>query len=185
MEVRLPYKDDDGEDVYFGVPNNVYILGTMNTADRSLVQLDAALRRRFRFIEMMPDYDVIENEKIASLLKEINGRIIEHIDREHQIGHSYFTKVKNLNDLVEAFKYEIIPLLQEYFYEDYDGIREVLNSQIIEVGENKKSYKINLPKDKDMSGNMSSYKDVFTKILSSKDNSETVSGLTNGKDEEL
>ncbi len=194
MKVRLPYKDNDDKDVYFGVPNNVYILGTMNTADRSLVQLDAALRRRFRFIEMMPEEDVILGEdnqgnvkgiNLRKLLKDINERITNLIDREHQIGHSYFTKVKNLNDLVEAFKYEIIPLLQEYFYEDYDGIREVLNSQIIEVGENKKSYKINLPKDKDMSGDMSNYKEVFTKILSPTDNTKTVSGLPDGKDEEL
>ena len=129
MKVKLPYSNNS-----FGVPNNVYILGTMNTADRSLVQLDAALRRRFRFKEMMPKYDDAElftykGVDLGKLLKAINDKITILIDREHQIGHSYFTKVKNVEDLQEAFKDEIIPLLQEYFYEDYEGIIEVLNDR--------------------------------------------------------
>ncbi|MBQ8196887.1 MAG: AAA family ATPase [Clostridia bacterium] len=160
MTVRLPYKDNNGKDVYFGVPNNVYILGTMNTADRSLVQLDAALRRRFRFIEMMPDYNVLNDKTnvdgvdLKTLLTSINDRITQLIDREHQIGHSYFTKVNSLADLADAFNYEIIPLLQEYFYEDYDGISEVLNGQFIQVSEDKKSYDVNVSIDKDIFKNI-------------------------------
>lgn len=132
--VKLPYKGEE-----FGVPDNVYILGTMNTADRSLVQLDAALRRRFRFIEMMPNYEALKGKTIkdekgneivlADLLKEINKQIRDKIDREHQIGHSYFMHVEEIGDLKEVFQYEIIPLLQEYFYEDYDNIKAVLDGQ--------------------------------------------------------
>ena len=127
MQVKLPYSGD-----LFGVPKNVYILGTMNTADRSLVQLDAALRRRFRFIEMMPKPKLlntdVEGVNLQELLTKINERICEHLDREHQIGHSYFTKVEDLQDLKDAFQYEIIPLLQEYFYDDYKMIATILNN---------------------------------------------------------
>ena len=128
MTVKLPYKGEE-----FGVPDNVYILGTMNTADRSLVQLDAALRRRFRFIEMMPDYTLLETDaekiNVQNLLKEINKKIREKVDREHQIGHSYFIGIKKEAELKAVFKNEIIPLLQEYFYEDYDNIKAVLDGQ--------------------------------------------------------
>ena len=117
--------------VEFGVPENVYILGTMNTADRSLVQLDAALRRRFRFKEMMPKYDNLRTNvngiDLAELLKQINKRISVRMDREHQIGHSYFLKVISFEELKETFRYEIIPLLQEYFYDDYANIKDILN----------------------------------------------------------
>ena len=137
MQVRLPYSDDSDE--LFGVPQNVYILGTMNTADRSLVQLDTALRRRFRFIEMMPKAGLLTQEvkdengnvtriNLEDLLTAINERICALIDREHQIGHSYFMKVESLKDLRETFQYEIIPLLQEYFYENYKEINRVLNN---------------------------------------------------------
>ena len=151
MQVKLPYSGE-----LFGVPDNVYILGTMNTADRSLVQLDAALRRRFRFEEMMPNpklLGVVDNVDLNKLLTAINDRICALIDREHQIGHSYFMNVKTIGDLKDTFKYEIIPLLQEYFYEDYENILKVLNYQLIEVDEvdkkkvadvDYKAYKINV-----------------------------------------
>ena len=134
MQAVLPYRDENNEKVLFGVPNNVYILGTMNTADRSLVQLDAALRRRFRFEEMMPDYGLLEANaedgiNVQKLLREINKKIRETVDREHQIGHSYLIGVKTKEKLKEVFKNEIIPLLQEYFYEDYDNIKVVLGDQ--------------------------------------------------------
>jgi len=124
----------------FGVPSNLYIIGTMNTADRSIAQIDTALRRRFEFVEMMPKPElivdsskkpiVIDNIEVQKVLKAINERI-EHIyDREHTIGHSYFiplietpTKYK----LDEIFKVNIIPLLAEYFYGDWADIIEVLN----------------------------------------------------------
>ena len=135
MKATLPYEkvDEKGNKVKveFGVPENVYILGTMNTADRSLVQLDAALRRRFRFKEMMPKYDNLRTNvngiDLAELLKQINKRISVRMDREHQIGHSYFLKVISFEELKETFRYEIIPLLQEYFYDDYANIKDILN----------------------------------------------------------
>ena len=121
----------------FGVPNNVYILGTMNTADRSIALLDTALRRRFNFIEMMPDTSVftklgihkINDIDIPLLLDTINKRIELLYDREHTIGHAYFTSFKkdpSLKNLAEIFLNKIIPLLQEYFFEDYSKIQLIL-----------------------------------------------------------
>ena len=118
----------------FGVPANVYILGTMNTADRSIAALDTALRRRFSFVEMMPDTDVLENVivegvNISKMLTKMNKRIEVLFDREHTIGHAYFINLTNsstIDELAEIFENKIIPLLQEYFYEDYERIRLVL-----------------------------------------------------------
>ena len=134
MKVKLPYSGND-----FGVPNNLYIIGTMNTADRSIAFLDTALRRRFSFIEMMPDYDVLAKElkpiagiNIPQMLKAMNEQIIEQHDRDHQIGHSYFLRLKKspeLNVLADIFKHEIIPLLREYFYNDAAQIEKVLNGK--------------------------------------------------------
>lgn len=126
----LPYSGEE-----FSVPNNVYIVGTMNTADRSIALLDTALRRRFDFIEIMPNPNIlniipeIEGINIAQLLKKINQRIECLFDREHTIGHAYFTSLEKnptLNNLANIFKNSIIPLLQEYFYEDYSKIQLVL-----------------------------------------------------------
>ena len=124
----------------FGVPKNVYILGTMNTADRSIALMDTALRRRFNFIEMMPDCRTIEDVVIRQNGKEVNiGNILDIInrrieflfDREHTIGHAFFTSLKNedsnsIKRLANIFRNSIIPLLQEYFYDDYEKIRLVL-----------------------------------------------------------
>ena len=118
----------------FGVPDNVYILGTMNTADRSIALLDTALRRRFSFVEMMPDCSVVEDIvvegiNISKMLNIINQRIEVLYDREHTIGHAFFTKLTNdstVTELGNIFKKSIIPLLQEYFYEDYQKIQLVL-----------------------------------------------------------
>ena len=141
MKCTLPYSG-----VPFGVPKNVYILGTMNTADRSLVQLDAALRRRFDFEEMMPDYNVIKEKvgevagiDVAKLLETINNRVTCLLDREHQIGHSYFLKLKenkSVSKLAEIFKKNIIPLLQEYFFDDYEAIKNILNGVFIKEENN-------------------------------------------------
>lgn len=120
----------------FSVPNNVYIIGTMNTADRSVEALDNALRRRFSFVEMLPNYEVLKNiETIDTkyLLETLNRRLVALLDREHQIGHSYFVKPKNVSDLMEVFNKKIIPLLQEYFYNDYDKIGMVLGSGFVKV----------------------------------------------------
>jgi hypothetical protein len=128
----LPYTGEP-----FGVPNNVYILGTMNTADRSIALMDTALRRRFQFVEMMPDTSVltklgigtVEGIDIVRMLNSMNERIEYLFDREHTIGHAYFTSLSrdpSLKNLAGIFLNAIIPLLQEYFYEDYSKIQLVL-----------------------------------------------------------
>ena len=118
----------------FSVPQNVYIIGTMNTADRSIALMDTALRRRFSFVEMMPDTGCLENIvvegiNIAKVLDVINKRITYLYDREHTIGHAFFMKLHEeptMEKLAEIFEKSIIPLLQEYFYEDYQKIQLVL-----------------------------------------------------------
>ena len=129
LKIRLPYSGEE-----FGVPKNLYILGTMNTADRSIALLDIALRRRFNFIEMPPKYNLLktinckEGEiNLQDLLKAINTRIEFLLDKDHLIGHSYFINIKTFEDLKEVFKNSIMPLLQEYFYDDFEKIKFVLN----------------------------------------------------------
>lgn len=129
MKAKLPYSQQ-----LFGVPDNVYIIGTMNTADRSIATIDTALRRRFRFKEMMPDADVlkgisVEDISVSEMLARMNKRISVLYDREHTIGHSYFIPLRDnptIEQLAEIFENAIVPLLQEYFYEDYEKIRLVL-----------------------------------------------------------
>ena len=124
----LPYSKES-----FGVPNNLYIIGTMNTADRSIALLDTALRRRFYFIEMMPEPEHPEISKnvdgvnCQQLLSVMNERIRILHDREHQIGHTYFMDVSDMDSLAKTFKNRIIPLLQEYFYDNWEKIDLVLN----------------------------------------------------------
>ena len=134
--VKLPYSAS-----LFGVPKNVYILGTKNTADRSIAIMDTALRRRFSFTEMLPDTDVLRNAfnpvlyengvsvNVADMLDIINDRIAFLYDREHTIGHAFFMPLKDnhsIETLATIFEKSIIPLLQEYFYEDYAKIQLVL-----------------------------------------------------------
>ncbi|EAH6938766.1 AAA family ATPase, partial [Campylobacter jejuni] len=170
LKVTLPYSGEK-----FGVPKNVYIIGTMNTADRSITSLDAALRRRFEFVEMMPDPDLLKNvfickdvenpnkdedylgddaktegfaEILQNILISINKRIEFLLDREKTIGHAFFMSeavkfnkdnwcksdeyeedwyVLSISKLKSIFQNKIIPLLQEYFYNDYALISAVLN----------------------------------------------------------
>ncbi|WP_083824892.1 McrB family protein [Vibrio ichthyoenteri] len=137
IELTLPYSGDT-----FSVPDNLHIIGTMNTADRSLAMMDTALRRRFDFKEMMPQPELFKGRKVkgidlAELLKTLNKRIEVLYDREHTLGHAFFFPVYNEKDdekafveLQRAFKNKIIPLLEEYFYEDWNKIRLVLGDNL-------------------------------------------------------
>lgn len=132
LEVTLPLTGDK-----FGVPDNLYIIGTMNTADRSLAGLDLALRRRFTFVEMPPkpellDGLIVDGIKIGEMLRLMNQRITALLDRDHCIGHAYFMPLldnPSLDLLADIFAQNILPLLQEYFFEDWQRIRWVLADQ--------------------------------------------------------
>ncbi|PHN20471.1 AAA family ATPase [Pseudomonas sp. ICMP 561] len=132
LEVTLPYSKER-----FSVPSNVYLIGTMNTADRSLAALDIALRRRFTFTEISPDpslLDEVEVQGVAidELLDVMNQRIAALLDRNHCLGHAYFMPLKDdpkLERLEDIFRQQILPLLQEYFFDDWQRIQWVLNDQ--------------------------------------------------------
>lgn len=138
LKVKLPYSKRE-----LGVPSNLYIIGTMNTADRSVEALDTALRRRFSFSEIMPNPELLEEIEfngfnLAEVLKTINERIEVLLDRDHTIGHSYFLKIRNgdVGSLKSVFKNNIFPLLQEYFYQDYEKIALILGEGFVRVKEN-------------------------------------------------
>jgi 5-methylcytosine-specific restriction protein B len=143
LPVQLPYSGD-----YFTVPANLNIVGTMNTADRSIALLDVALRRRFAFTEIMPRPELLsaadsefEGTQIEfdALLRNINASIARHIDRDHQIGHSYFLRILNASAeeriavLEFVWNNQIIPLLEEYFYSQRDKLSEVLDPFLTDV----------------------------------------------------
>lgn len=122
--LTLPYSQER-----FGVPANLYVVGTMNTTDRSIALLDIALRRRFSFREMLPDpsvLSIVDGVDLPRLLRTINERIEYLLDRDHQIGHAYLTTVQTHADLCCVFRDRIIPLLQEYFFNDWAKIGLVL-----------------------------------------------------------
>ncbi|MCY7331195.1 MAG: AAA family ATPase [Pseudanabaena sp. CAN_BIN31] len=132
LKVTLPYSQEE-----FGVPKNLYILGTMNTSDRSIALLDIALRRRFTFIELKPDPKLLENSiieglNLSELLTQLNKRITLLIGRDYQIGHSYFMKIDNLEALRFTWYHRIIPLLQEYFYHDSRRLKAVIGNAFME-----------------------------------------------------
>ena len=128
LTVSLTYSNSS-----FGVPNNLYIIGTMNSADKSIALIDTALRRRFEFMEYMPDASLLNksldidgtNVDLAKLLSTINMRIEVLLDRNHTIGHAYLMNVINKESLTTALLNKIIPLVEEYFYNDYEKIRLV------------------------------------------------------------
>ena len=129
LSVTLPYSKEE-----FSVPDNVYIIGTMNSSDRSLTGLDIALRRRFTFVEMPPKHELLSETEIdglnvGELLKVMNQRIEVVLDRDHCIGHANFmslTLQSTIKDLAQIFKQKIIPQLQEYFFDDWGKIDLVL-----------------------------------------------------------
>ena len=154
-QVKLPYSKKE-----FGVPNNVYLIGTMNTADRSIALMDTALRRRFQFIEMMPETNTLKGIKvgeidIAQMLDTINKRIEVLYDRDHTIGHAIFMELKkkqepNLKDLANIFKKRLIPLLKEYFYDDYAKIQLILGEDFVKKEKINITELFNVPTDIDL-----------------------------------
>lgn len=124
MIVKLPYSKED-----FSLPPNLYIVGTMNTSDKSIALMDVALRRRFEFKEMMPQSSLlttVDNVDLEKMLETMNKRIEFLYDRDYMIGHAYFINVKNIEEISRTFKNKIIPLLQEYFYDDWEKIGLIL-----------------------------------------------------------
>jgi hypothetical protein len=131
LRAMLPYSRDS-----FTVPRNLYVIGTMNSADRSVEALDSALRRRFSFVEILPKPELlqaIEGIDLSKLLSTINRRLEGLRDRDHRIGHAYLMGISSLDSLRAAFTDRIIPLLQEYFYGDWSKIPMVLGSRFAKV----------------------------------------------------
>lgn len=186
IRVSLPYSrmGDDGKG--FGVPSNLYIIGTMNTADRSIALMDTALRRRFAFTEMMPALEILSSDdskvkdyysdraqandlifdkiNIRLLLKKINQRVEYLYDRDHTIGHAYFLSLKGIKDekqqkveLDNIFRNKIIPLLQEYFYDDWEKIQIVL-------GDHPEQFK-----KKNIKNNIDTYQFIQSNVIKEED----------------
>jgi len=135
----------------FYVPNNVLLIGTMNTADRSISLLDIALRRRFGFRELMPMPELLDNQEIEGLnlgtwLRELNRRIVSEVGRNLQVGHSYLMEkgepIQEIGVLVARLRNDIIPLLQEYCYDDYHKLSSILGTDIADV--DNKSFRLDL-----------------------------------------
>lgn len=135
-ETILPYSKKE-----FKVSANLYIIGTMNTADRSIAAIDTALRRRFTFVEIEPDSSVLakfdnpiinDSVDLVKLMNSLNGKIIEKYDRDHRIGHAYFMGIDSLNSLYQTWYYKILPLLSEYFYNDVSALTDIVGSSFFD-----------------------------------------------------
>lgn len=177
--LTLPYSK-----MPFGVPANLFIVGTMNTADRSIQLLDSALRRRFRFEELTPNYEVIKNDNAKFILQRINSRIRCLLNKDNQIGHAYLINEDTNCGILTAIYHKIIPLLEEYFYEDMDKVRFVLNEKdecfYITDTEAKKAYEsflINDIEEEDREFYMLNPK--IAKAIESKDEDECLKYLVN------
>ena len=131
LVVTLPYSGDK-----FAAPANLFLLATMNTADKSIALVDVALRRRFEFKELPVDFGVCKDlsDRMRLALAQLNQRITLRKDRDHEIGHAYFMNVGDEESFNRTFRLQIIPLLQEYFYNDWDGLRYVLGENSQEEG---------------------------------------------------
>jgi 5-methylcytosine-specific restriction protein B len=136
------------------VPDNLFVVGTMNTADRSIRTLDAALRRRFAFIELMPQPELLNGTKVDDLeldtfLRELNRRITQTAGRERQIGHSFFLDgeepIQDAPTLADVLRLEIVPLLQEIAYDDYGRLAEYLGTEVVNAAEQRLTDVVNDP----------------------------------------
>lgn len=132
LKIKLAYSGVNDSEL-FGVPNNLYIIGTMNSTDRSIALIDTALRRRFTFFEYSPNSQKLaqttDGIDLNRLLSTLNSRIEFLLDKDHLIGHAYFMNSNNKNDLVSVFRNKLLPLLEEYFYGDYYKIQLVLGDK--------------------------------------------------------
>ena len=173
LTVTLPYSD-----LPFTVPSNLDIIGTMNTADRSLTHIDIALRRRFTFEELRTDYSLLSDNisgiNVKRMVYAINQRIELLLDREHILGHAYLMNASSIEDLELSFKTNIMPLLEEYFFEDWEKISQVFNhnpfiteneeAQSIWLGTkdeySPKSFRVNIASLK----NIEAYQDIYSSI---------------------
>lgn len=124
------------------IPPNVYLIGTMNTADRSIKLLDAALRRRFAFIEVGPDLELLRGARVGGLplddlLEELNRRIVRYEGREKRIGHAYLLDngepITEPEELARRLRQEVLPLLQEYCYDDYARLAEYMGPSLVDT----------------------------------------------------
>ena len=121
LEVTLPYSKKP-----FKIPSNLYIIGTMNSTDKSIALIDIALRRRFTFLKMEPNLELVDNEKAKNIMEQLNKKITDTLGADYVLGHSYFMKIENDDDLEFVFEYKIKPLLEEYFYGDEVGLKNIL-----------------------------------------------------------
>ena len=181
IQVTLPYSKQS-----FSVPKNLNIIGTMNTADRSVEALDTALRRRFSFIEMLPDSTkltkTIEGIELSKLLTTLNERVEVLVDRDHTIGHAFFMNLNDLNDLRDTFANKVIPLLQEYFYGDYGKMEMVIGSAFFIVKDTSKVKFAVKSDDFDPEGKIYQIIDIANKEeFSDKDLIEALTNLIKGQ----
>jgi 5-methylcytosine-specific restriction protein B len=114
----------------FTVPSNLYIIATMNSTDKSIATIDIALRRRFTFLKMKPSLELVKNANAKNMMEKLNSYITNTLGEDYQLGHSYFMKVQNDDDLEFIKEYKIKPLLEEYFYAEDKSVDEILKEAL-------------------------------------------------------